>query len=210
MGRDLYAIRKDGIEFPVEVGLSHIETEQGELILSATVDITVRKLAEEEIQRQASFDPLTGLVNYRRVLEVFGREAERAGRTGRSVPLLLLDLDGRKIQRRAWSPRGQSRALPHGAGTPAIVPRERCSGEARRRRVHRRPAGCGRGERADAGATCWCAARQRQSTAADLVQLRCRVPPEGWLDIRTSDGEGGPALYEMKRSGLRKAATSRD
>jgi PAS domain S-box-containing protein len=76
-GRDLYAVRKDGSEFPVTIGLNPIETEQGMLVLSAIVDITERKRAEEEIQRLASSDPLTGLANYRHLLEVFNTEAER-------------------------------------------------------------------------------------------------------------------------------------
>ena len=95
-GRDLFAVRKDGSEFPVEIGLNPIETEQGMLILSAIVDITERKRAEAEIQRLASTDPLTGLANHRHLLEAFSREVERSGRTGRPVSLLLLDLDGLK------------------------------------------------------------------------------------------------------------------
>ncbi|HLX46200.1 MAG TPA: PAS domain S-box protein [Bryobacteraceae bacterium] len=50
-GRDLYAVRKDGSEVPVEIGLNPIETDHGLLVLSAIVDITERKQAEEEIQR---------------------------------------------------------------------------------------------------------------------------------------------------------------
>ena len=39
-GRDLFARRKDGSEFPVEIGLNPIETAAGALVLSAIVDIT--------------------------------------------------------------------------------------------------------------------------------------------------------------------------
>lgn len=50
-GRDLYAIKKDGSEFPVEIGLNPIETENGVQILVSIIDITQRKIFEEESQR---------------------------------------------------------------------------------------------------------------------------------------------------------------
>src|SRR6266542_2488120 len=51
-GRDLFGRRKDGSEFPVEVGLNPIHTGQGLFVLASVVDITARKQAELEHERQ--------------------------------------------------------------------------------------------------------------------------------------------------------------
>jgi PAS domain S-box-containing protein len=51
-GRDLFGRRADGTEFPVEIGLNPIETEDGVFVLSAIVDITERKRLEGELHQR--------------------------------------------------------------------------------------------------------------------------------------------------------------
>ena len=50
-GWDLFARRKDGSEFLVEIGLNPIHTPEGTLVLTEIVDITERKRMELELQR---------------------------------------------------------------------------------------------------------------------------------------------------------------
>jgi diguanylate cyclase (GGDEF)-like protein len=50
----------------------------------------------EQVQHLAVSDPLTGLANYRRLLDVLESETERTNRNNRPFAVLLLDLDGLK------------------------------------------------------------------------------------------------------------------
>ncbi len=50
-GRDLFGLRQDGSQVPVEIGLNPITTTEGSFVLASIIDITERKQAEAEIRK---------------------------------------------------------------------------------------------------------------------------------------------------------------
>ena len=90
------AIRRDGSELLVEIRIRALDLD-GHVIFSAFLnDISERKRAEIQREREARYDALTGLLNRRGLLEEFPRAIARSARAQRSIGVLFLDLDGFK------------------------------------------------------------------------------------------------------------------
>jgi diguanylate cyclase (GGDEF)-like protein len=64
--------------------------------LALAAEVSEHKRAEERVRHLAVSDPLTGLANYRQMVEALETEIKRFGRNERPFVVLLLDLDGLK------------------------------------------------------------------------------------------------------------------
>jgi diguanylate cyclase (GGDEF)-like protein len=64
--------------------------------LALAAEVAEHRRADEHVRQLAVTDPLTGLANYRRLLDVMDLEIKRYVRIGRSFAVLLIDLDGLK------------------------------------------------------------------------------------------------------------------
>ncbi len=64
--------------------------------MALAAEFTEHKRADEYVSQLAVTDPLTGLANYRRLLDTLDSEIKRYERTGRPFAIVLADLDGLK------------------------------------------------------------------------------------------------------------------
>ncbi len=77
-GRDLFALRKDGIEVPVEIGLNPVKAGDRLLIVTSVFDLTERKRAEARFQAAVESSPSGVLmVDEAGTVVLANREAER-------------------------------------------------------------------------------------------------------------------------------------
>jgi diguanylate cyclase (GGDEF)-like protein/PAS domain S-box-containing protein len=85
--------RLDGVDVPCEV-VSGLTTFDGEpAVQSVLRDVSRRRRLEDELRHLATTDPLTGACNRRYFFERFAVEWTRAGRHGRPLSVMMVDVD---------------------------------------------------------------------------------------------------------------------
>jgi len=92
---ELWNRRKNGDIYPGQLTITAVKDTGGMVLnyIGSFLDISVRKQAEEHIQRLAYYDSLTGLANRRLFQDRLEQEMKRAIRNKTTLALLLIDLD---------------------------------------------------------------------------------------------------------------------
>jgi len=107
-GLELFAMRRDGTKFPVEISLSPLQTEEGLLVSASVRDITDRKKAEEKFRSLLDAAPdATVIVNEKGEIQMINQQTEnlfgysRGEMIGQHVEILIpQDLRNKHVQHR--------------------------------------------------------------------------------------------------------------
>ncbi len=88
-------VRRDGSSLKVRLSAQEVLGDHGQLDAYEVIveDITKQRELEDHLRRLAASDPLTGLANYRHLIDALDMEIRRSNRTGREFALLMFDMD---------------------------------------------------------------------------------------------------------------------
>ncbi|MBC3917868.1 PAS domain S-box protein [Undibacterium sp. CY18W] len=95
---EIWNKRKNGEIYPELLSISSVRDARGEIqhYIGIFTDISELKTHEAELERIANYDPLTGAPNRRLLADRLDQAVNRAKRTGKTVAICYLDLDGFK------------------------------------------------------------------------------------------------------------------
>lgn len=104
-------LKKSGQEFPLEMTINTVPLSRRKLFVGVMRDITLRKESEERLSRLAQYDVLTGLPNRALFMDRLSAAMVRARRSGGSIVLMFIDLDGFKGVNDAFGHQGGDELL---------------------------------------------------------------------------------------------------
>jgi diguanylate cyclase (GGDEF)-like protein/PAS domain S-box-containing protein len=92
---EIWNKRKNGEQYPAYQTISSVKDAKGEIsnYVATFTDVTERKLAEDEIEHLAFYDPLTQLPNRRLLIDRLKQALPSHARSGKDGAVLFLDLD---------------------------------------------------------------------------------------------------------------------
>jgi len=92
-GRDLLAVRSNGLEFPAEIALSPLNDDGEFRLLAVISDISKRKQLESTLRHQSFYDSLTNLPNRNLFLDRLDQACRKHERQNVGFALLMIDLN---------------------------------------------------------------------------------------------------------------------
>lgn len=93
---EINAVRRDGVEVPVELALAAVPNQQGYRFIVFLHDITERQMQQASLKAMALKDALTDLPNRRALMQKLPESMARTKRIGKPLAVFFLDLDGFK------------------------------------------------------------------------------------------------------------------
>jgi diguanylate cyclase (GGDEF)-like protein/PAS domain S-box-containing protein len=101
---EMWNCRKDGSQYIQQTSISAVKTPRGEIsyYIGLSSDVTQHKENQEQLERLAYFDTLTGLPNRRLLTDRLHQEIAQTQRGERLLAICYLDLDGFKPVNDNW------------------------------------------------------------------------------------------------------------
>lgn len=91
--REVMGVKKDGVQFPIEVTVADAKTGDSVIHMGVVRDISERRAFEQQLMALARTDGLTGALNRRAFIETAEDAFRLARRYGHPLSILMIDVD---------------------------------------------------------------------------------------------------------------------